>query len=231
MTLFSKPLLIIALPLVLFGYELNHIPDSVTYNEKRSELAGEKAELLNKYRSGEVGIDSLGRRFEQLLVNELIPYWYGVEWTFEGHTDHPDTGTIACGYFVSTTLKHLGLKINRYRMAQQSALNELRSVVADRKLILSFVRGDSLTVKIASALSDGLYLLGLDCHVGYLLKREGELYFIHSNYLSPIMVVFEEAALSEAFLNSNRYYIAPVSSNEWLMKQWILGKSISVVTE
>ncbi len=219
------------LPLLIFSYELNHIPDSLSYTEKRHELAAEKAELQKSYRAGSLGIDSLGRRYEQMLVNELIPYWYGVTWTFEGHTDHPDSSSVACGYFVSTTMKHLGFKLNRYRMAQQSALNELRSIVSNRNEIHSFVQGDSLIENIESTLGNGIYLVGLDCHVGYLLKRDDSLYFIHSNYLSPMMVVFEEAHLSEAFLNSNRYYIAPISNNNWLMKQWILGKTISIVRD
>lgn len=227
----KSKLLILLISQTLFSYELNHIPDTLSYEEKRSELADEKAKLLNRYRAGAVDIDSVGRRYEEMLVNELIPYWYGVEWTFEGHTDHPDSSTVACGYFVSTTMKHLGFKLNRYRMAQQSALNELRSVVADRKEIFSFVRGDSLIENITKTLFDGIYLVGLDCHVGYLLMRNGELYFIHSNYLPPMMVVFEEAALSEAFLNSNRYYIAPISNNKWLMKQWILGRTLQIVTD
>lgn len=227
----KSKLLILLISQTLFSYELNHIPDTLSYEEKRSELADEKAKLLNWYRAGAVDIDSVGRRYEEMLVNELIPYWYGVEWTFEGHTDHPDSSTVACGYFVSTTMKHLGFKLNRYRMAQQSALNELRSVVADRKEIFSFVRGDSLIENITKTLFDGIYLVGLDCHVGYLLMRNGELYFIHSNYLPPMMVVFEEAALSEAFLNSNRYYIAPISNNKWLMKQWILGRTLQIVTD
>lgn len=226
-----KSLIILLLPLLLSAYELNHIPDSITYLQKRTELADQKSSLQKRYNAGSVTLDSVGKYYEQMLVSELIPYWYGVEWTFEGHTDHPDSSSVACGYFVSTTMKHLGFKLNRYRMAQQSALNELRSIVSDRKEILSFVRGDSLIVNIKSKLEDGVYLLGLDCHVGYLLKRDELLYFIHSNYLFPMMVVFEEAQLSEAFLNSNRYYIAPISNNNWLMKQWILGKTITVIKD
>ena len=43
---------------------------------------------------------------------------------------------------------------------------------------------------------EGLYFIGLDNHVGFLLFRNNELYFIHSNYSSPAIVKLEKAKYS-----------------------------------
>ena len=118
------------------------------------------------------------------MVNGLIPHWYGTPWDFEGHTDIPGEGEIACGYFVSTTLVHAGFNLNRYRLAQQSAYSEIKTLQTTgsmHKLI-----NKELTDLIAFAksnLEEGLYVIGLDFHVGYLLKWKSEVYFLHSKLL------------------------------------------------
>ncbi len=47
-----------------------------------------------------------------------------------GHTAVPKEGEIACGYFVSTTLLHMGVPLNRYKIAQQNPLNEAKTYAA-----------------------------------------------------------------------------------------------------
>jgi hypothetical protein len=64
-------------------------------------------------------LDSAGEYFTSALINDIIPHWYGTVWDFNGHTENPRKGTIACGYFVSTTLTDAGFEIDRYKMAQQ----------------------------------------------------------------------------------------------------------------
>src|SRR5688572_11801089 len=49
---------------------------------------------------------------ETCLRDSMFEYWYGTRWGFYGTTPKPRQGKIACGYFVTTTLKHLGLNIN-----------------------------------------------------------------------------------------------------------------------
>ena len=58
--------------------------------------------------------------FFHTLVDSIFPYWYGTEWDFNGITESPRKGEIACGYFVSTTLKHMGIRLNRYKNLTKS---------------------------------------------------------------------------------------------------------------
>lgn len=212
-----------------FSYDIIILPDTIGYNEQKSEIQKEKRAIQKAYASGKMSIDSVGKRFEELLVSELIPYWYGLPWDFEGHTNSPDSGTIACGYFVSTTLKHMGLNLNRYRLAQQAALNEVRTLAISSDLVSKYPYSKDLTATLLKDFEEGLYIVGLDCHVGYLLVKDKKLYFIHSSYLEPVKVVIEEANFSEAWHSTELYYFAPISGNTMLMKRWLSGSNIPVL--
>jgi hypothetical protein len=61
-------------------------------------------------------------------------------------------------------------------------------------------------VRLLRRFRDGLYIVGLDMHVGFLLVDGGAKrdYFIHSNYRTPAEVVKERALRSEV-LTASRY--------------------------
>ena len=87
-------------------------PNELSYENLRETINSDKIALLQAYQSDLISMDSIGEYFEKQIVNGIVPYWYGTPWSFEGHTNQPHQGEIACGYFVSTTLKHMGLNIN-----------------------------------------------------------------------------------------------------------------------
>lgn len=64
--------------------------------------------------------------FKRCLVNEIIPFREGTIWSFEGYMSIPNKGEIACGYFVSITLKYFSVELNRYKLAQQSSINKAK---------------------------------------------------------------------------------------------------------
>ena len=118
--------------------------------------------------------DSLSIFLEEVLVNNIFPYWYGTPWEFNGHTDVPNKGKIACGYFVSTTLKHLGFNLNRYKLAQQLPVHEAKTISLGEPILE--IDNDDFEVcleKIKTSLTEGIYFVGLEAsHVGFLLKRK-----------------------------------------------------------
>ncbi|MFT7592013.1 MAG: hypothetical protein ACI9UJ_001942, partial [bacterium] len=73
-------------------------------------------------------LTSEGDFIERALVNSVFHFWYGTSWDFNGYTKTPNKGTVACGYFVSTTLKHIGFNVNRYKLAQQNPRNEALTI-------------------------------------------------------------------------------------------------------
>ena len=70
------------------------------------------------------------------MIDSIFPAWMGTNWDFNGTSNVPKQGEIACGYFVSTTLKHVGFNLNRYKLAQQAASVVLMYCVVTIKLIL-----------------------------------------------------------------------------------------------
>jgi hypothetical protein len=198
--------------------------------EIRLERAKLKAQFLNKVDSNSQNqfLDSLSSEITKSLINQIIPFWYGTEWDFNGYTAIPNEGEIACGYFVSTTLRDVGFNLNRYHFAQQAGWNAAKSIQKEEKLFV--VRTDnvqSLQKKCNQTLKDGLYFVGLDNHVGYLLLQNETLYFIHSDYISD-KVVFEIATESMAF-SSNTFVICPITNNRALAKDWVLNREIPIV--
>jgi len=188
----------------------------------RSQLSTFEIELINLEQ-----LDSVGSVFTEMILNNIIPHWYGTPWDFEGHTSVPQQGEIACGYFVSTTLNHMGINVNRYKLAQQGPKNEAISISIDSQLVRTI--SDQNIEADLKQLKNGLYFIGLDNHVGYLLKRKGVTYFLHSNYIEN-KVMIEKVNDSQAFY-STTYYLADITHNRKLMHKWLSKSEIHVFTE
>ncbi len=171
-------------------------------------------------------IDSASSYLYAKLVNTIVPHWYNTTWDFNGYTNIPNQGDIACGYFVSTTLKHLGFNLNRYKMAQQAGLIEAQYLQNKARLkTFSNVSFKNLKLKLNNVYNDGLYFVGLDNHVGYLLIKNKELYFLHSSYYDD-KVMIELAETSPCF-GSNFYVFAEIFTNSTLVKKWILNNKVA----
>ncbi len=190
-------------------------------------------ETCQKIKKEKYNTDSLSIFLEEVLINKIFPFWYGTPWDFNGHTDVPNEGNIACGYFVSTTLKHLGFNLNRYKLAQQLPIHEAKTLSVGEPILK--IKNDDFEIcleKIKTNLSNGIYFVGLDVnHVGFLLKRKKHLLFIHANYGSPAEVIIENAAKSPVLNSFRHFYIAKVSTNLTLLEYWKTGKEIPIITK
>ncbi|BDD04560.1 hypothetical protein [Aureibacter tunicatorum] len=196
-----------------------------TYQQIKSSIISAKNSLPK------VELDSVSALFEFSLLHRIIPQWEGTLWSFEGHTSIPKKGYIACGYFVSTTLQDVGIKLNRYKLAQQLPINEARSLAFDQQVI-TITEFDYLEriKKIKEHISDGIHFIGFDeQHVGYVLKQRGQLYIIHSNNLGEGKVMIENAEYSDAFYGYAEVHIVELSNNQKLLEAWINGNEIKIV--
>lgn len=203
------------------------------YSLEKSKIRKQRKELGLIYQQVLKGeeqtdfLDSTKVIFTTYLLNTIIPYWYETVWDFNGYTSKPKDGTIACGYFVSTTLRDMGLKLNRYKLAQQGPENEAKTIAINASEVRQ-IDSDNIFLELKT-FDDGLYFIGLDNHVGYLYIKSKNAYFIHSNYIEG-MVMAEAIEDSEAFYSSS-YYISNITSNNRLMEKWLLQEDIKVVME
>ena len=178
--------------------ELSFKRDSIySYDQVVLSIKEQKKQVSK----ADLNLDSISKLFKASLLHRIIPYWEGTKWSFEGHTSKPKTGEIACGYFVSTTLMHVGLNINRYKLAQQNPLNEAKSLLLGTELIkISEASIENNINAIRSKLKEGIYFIGFgESHVGYIIKEKEELYLIHSNYIGSEGVIIEEIESSKVF--------------------------------
>lgn len=198
------------------------------YNSIKQSIQIDRAYFLRKYQQNkEKAIDSASQYVYHKLLNDIIPHWYGTPWDFNGHTHIPNTGEIACGYFVSTTLKHVGFQLNRYKMAQEGGMNEAITLQTSSKLkIYRNISAETLNEELNKAYNDGLYFVGLSNHVGYLVIRNKEIYFLHSSYCDNKVLI--EKALTSSCFQSDIYVIAEISSNKKLIEKWITNTEIPI---
>jgi len=169
-------------------------------------------------------VDSIGSYFTAHLLHEIIPHWYGTTWDFEGHTHIPNKGEIACGYFVSTTLRDMGLKLNRYKLAQKDPFHEALTVAIDSNYYHYLLPED--VPKLIDSVENQLFFVGLDNHVGYLYVKNHIGYFIHSNYVEGY-VMTELIETSTAFISSG-YHLSEITTNDVLLNHWIQSDTILV---
>lgn len=187
---------------------------------KRKLLAIALEKTKNKAETDSV-LNVASSFFNETLLNQIIPHWYGTIWDYNGYTDIPGEGLIACGYFVSTTLKHIGVNVNRYKLAQAYSLKAVKVLSGDAVIDLSG-KGAGGVIAFLQEKEDGFYVVGLDNHIGYLLKRQGQIFFIHSSYLHPGQVCIELAKNALAFQGHNSYVLAQLSRNGQFIKRWLL---------
>lgn len=155
----------------------------------------------------------------KVLLNQVFPAWYGTTWDYNGYTNTPNNGLIACGYFVSTTLKHAGFNMNRYDVAK-SYSRKIVSILCDSSTLATYTDINDLMSHIDQR-TDDIYVIGLSNHVGFIVKDDTIVDFIHSNYGYPMCVIRETAITSEALNWSNEYWVGSLLNSESTIKKWL----------
>ena len=165
----------------------------------------------------------------ETLDKELFPPWYGTTWDFYGTTETPRNGKIACGYFVTTVLRDAGFQLERARLAQQASEKIILSLV-EAKYVQRF-RNASLEDFVAAVRQQGagLYVVGLDFHVGFILHNGQEVYFVHSAYANPAEVMKEVAARSPILGDSKYRVLGALTADDQLLAKLLNGTKIKTL--
>lgn len=196
-------------------------PRVIPYFTLLKRLKQKRQQLKLTMIANQIDFQKVQLEFERQLIQEILPYWYGTQWDFNGYTNRPNQGKIACGYFVSTTLLHSGLPIDRYKLAQKAPVDEARMLAYGQEVI-DVNDFDSLMMLMQdSSTKNGIYFIGLDQnHVGFLLKRK-QIWFIHSAYNEPAVVRIEWAFNSAILRSFSRFYLVGLTTNEKFLAAWL----------
>ena len=154
----------------------------------------------------------------ETYYKKLIPYWFGTKWEFYGETQIPGDSSIACGHFVVTTLKHLGMQLQHsHEMATNYSAYMVNSLCDTS---FKVYKPDAL-LEIIKIHPDDIWVVGLKNHSALIVKYQGQVRFVHSSYFSPTMVIDEPIEESQTFYGSNIYVAGNLFKDNSLTEKWI----------
>ncbi|HVE87100.1 MAG TPA: hypothetical protein VND93_29800 [Myxococcales bacterium] len=186
----------------------------------REQLAAEFAGAARARARAQV-LERARERALRGIVDELLPPWSGTPWRLDGTSQTPGEGFIACSYLVTTVLRDAGFRVPRARLAQAPSEQIARSL-APPGAVARLTSGDPARVlEHIRARGPGLYLVGLDYHVGFVVNAGERMDFCHSSVLPPGTALCEPAATAAAF-SSTVHVVAPLLT-DWMVQRWLEG--------
>lgn len=144
------------------------------------------------------------------IADDMPLYWNGTKWDFNGTTRTPGHGSIACGYFLTTVLSDLGLKVQRSWLAQQPSSVLIKATCSN---INRYTDLKGLKKYLATIPRLSICIVGLDFHTGFIVKADTNSYFFHSNYINKNGVVKELIDESRALKASKSFMIGDLTGN------------------
>jgi hypothetical protein len=167
--------------------------------------------------------DTLVKSAQKLIIrfidDEIFPYWYYTPWNFNGTTRVPKSGTIACGYFVTTVLQDVGFDIPRVKWAQLGPEGVIKKFCREIKRFHDRPVGE--VIDYIKKKPDAVYVVGLDCHVGFIVKYQQKIQFVHSNYYHPDIGVMSENLDTENPLRDSKYRVFGTVTDSVNVLRWI----------
>ena len=171
--------------------------------------------------------DEISERAQSYLLttitNGFFDQWDGTEWDFNGTTRTPRKGQIACGYFITTVLLDVGFKIPRVKWAQQASEYYITRMTSDVERFSNRTPESMKSYFLKHP--DGLYIAGLDNHVGFVYKSGDEVTFTHASYYDPKIGVQTEPLIGDNPFANSAYRVVGRILNKEMIRKWILGES------
>lgn len=208
-------------------------PDREKYEVLTMELQRWQDELGKDYSEAKthaerLAVENDARVILELIMPEMMRCWLGTMYDFNGTAEKPGEGKIACGYFVSTVIRDAGFKVNRYKLAQQPSANILRTFIPRENCLLEVGADYHSYVDRLEKMEEGIYIIGLDTHVGFIVNRSDGMRFLHASAWRPSTVVEEERRNAGALQRSNWRMIGSFTGEPGVIAQWLTGEKIKV---
>ncbi len=203
------------------------------YDTTRLRLGHIRSDLVRRYgTAGDMAQRSQllaeGRRAVlRTLTETFFPAWRGTRWSYNGVSRVPGRGSIACGAFVVFTLQDAGFRVP-WRMLRQPSENIIKNLVP-AETIRRYANARPVPDVVADIRrqGDGLYMVGLDYHVGFLVNRGGVVTFWHSTVFEPGRVVGQPADEFSPFTES-RYRVVGKLLGDGMMHKWLEDEEFAV---
>lgn len=196
----------------------------INYESLKSNIQSTKAQFYSKQ------FDFMATKsyIFKILKDSIFPAWEGTEWDFNGTTQIPRKGEIACGYFVMTCLQDAGFVCDRIKFAQQASSKIIYSF-SDPNDVKIFGNNDFKGLyKYVKKHEDEIFIVGLDNHVGFIVNDNGFIYCVHSTAWPQKAVAIEPLAISKVFMDSKVHYTGKPLNSKSLLKKWRVNEKIEM---
>lgn len=192
----------------------------------RTDLAARHAKA--KSNSERMSVEADARIILENALPAMMRCWLGTRWDFNGTAKGPGQGKIACGYFVATVLKDAGFKVDRYQLAQQPSQNILRTFLPKEACDLSVGTDYQTFSAEVGKREPGVYVIGLDTHVAFIVVRDGGFRFIHSSGSKPWCVVDQSPAEAGVLQRSSWRMLGNLTAEPAVIRHWLKTDRIAV---
>jgi len=208
-------------------------PDPKTYAVLSAELERWRTDLAKRHaaaknEAGRKVVENDARELLEKTLPAMMRCWLGTPWDFNGTAAKPGGGRIACGYFVATVLQDAGFRVDRYQLAQQASENILRSFLPKDSCKLTIGKEYGAFAAGVEKADAGIYLVGLDTHVGFLVVGQDGFRMIHSSGTRPWCVVDEGRDEAHALQKSNWRLLGNLTGDPQVLKRWLKADKIVV---
>lgn len=219
-------------PVLVIG-KLQPQPDPERYTVLKGEAERWRLELAARYRAARTDaakqvVIGDARVFLETILPDMMSCWLGTPWDFNGTSETPGEGNIACGYFVATLLRDAGFKVHRYQLARQPSQNILRTFLPRSELSLRVGTPYETYASELRTMEPGIRIVGLDTHVGFIVSEPGSFRFVHSSGSEPWCVVDESEAEAAVLQRSNYRVQGSLTANSKVIRKWLLGEKFTV---
>ncbi len=199
-----------------------------SYAETKKQIAGKRIELATKYwKANEKDKNKIRKEITAFWISgisdNLCRYWVGTPWDFNGTTLIPKEGTIACGFFVTTILQDMSLNLNRTKLSTCAASEMMQSLVPHQNIKRLNNLSYDLFCDSLQNLGKGVYIIGLDFHVGIIVNDGYHVWFIHSNYINRQGVTKETVQNSLALQASKTKWLVGLTNDQVFVERWLKG--------
>ena len=211
--------------LFLFAF-VSYAHSQETYEELKNRIK-EKQQYFSKiYASSDTAkqkeiVQQAQVYLTTTISDSLFSHWYGTPWSFNGTSRVPKQGSIACGYFVTGILSDAGFQIPRVKWAQSASEPVIIKIASNVQRFHN--QPMSKLIDYLNKQGDGLYIVGLDYHVGFIVKRYNDYRFIHSSYYQPEIGVMSEPIEGRNPLNDSKYRVIGKLLDTEMTRNWVNG--------
>lgn len=160
-------------------------------------------------------------------VRRLARHWLGTRWGMGlPQTSTPGAGKINCGMFVGTVLEDAGFVVDVNKLQRQPSELIIDSFVGGaRKKRFSNASMNRFLAGV-KAMGAGLFIIGLDNHVGFLVQSKDALRFVHASYVTGVVV--DEPAATAVPIVTSKYRVVGKILSPANLDAWLRGARIEV---